>query len=305
MTKNNDTRKALGKGLSALLPSRPQTPVPPQIAADLTKSTDTGVLDIQIDSIEPNPVQPRTIFQSEKLEELAQSIRTNGIIQPLVVQRVGDRYQLVAGERRWRAARVAGLTHVPAIVREFAPERLLEVALIENIQREDLNPIELAEALDRLVRDHNLSHEEIGRRTGKDRTTVTNLIRLLKLPREIQLLVAEQRLTMGHARAILGLPTEDQQLSVCHRTVEQGLSVRQVERLIQMMGTERDTGKPLEKVEAAADPNVVAATRELEAALGTRVKIVAQTKDRGRIEIEYFSFEELDRLYNLITGARA
>lgn len=298
MTKSNDPRKALGKGLSALLPARAQ-----QIP-DGKPARPAGVSEISIDLIEPNPVQPRTVFQADKLEELAQSIRSNGIIQPLIVQRSGERYQLVAGERRWRAAKLAGLVQVPAIIREFANDRLLEIALIENIQREDLNPMELAEALDRLVREHHLSHEDIGRRTGKDRSTVTNLLRLLKLPKEIQILLAEHRLSMGHARAILGLPTEDQQTDVAQRTVTQGLSVRQVERLIQMMTTERDPAPTIEKAERAPDPNVTAATRELEAALGTRVRIVTQSHDRGRIEIEYFSFEELDRIYNQIVAGR-
>jgi ParB family chromosome partitioning protein len=306
MIKNNEPRKALGKGLSALLPTRvPQATAVPDGKPDSAQVDLPGVTEIPVDLIEPNPVQPRTVFQAEKLEELAQSIRSNGIIQPLVVQRYGDRYQLVAGERRWRAARLAGLVHVPAIVREFAADRLLEIALIENIQREDLNPMELAQALERLVREHHLSHEEIGRRTGKDRTTVTNLLRLLKLPHDIQLLLAEHRLSMGHARAILGLPTEDLQTLVAQRTVTQGLSVRQVERLIQMMTAEREPSPAMEKPEPAPDPNVTAATRELEAALGTRVRIVTQSHDRGRIEIEYFSFEELDRIYNHIVAGRA
>ena len=302
MTKNIDTRKALGKGLSALLPARSQAAAAAEPARIEVLPGTGGVIDVPIESIDPNPVQPRTVFQADKLDELAQSIRSNGIIQPLVLQKSGDRYQLVAGERRWRAARLAGLVTVPAIVRDFAPERLLEVALIENIQREDLNPIELAEALDRLVRDHNLSHEEIGRRTGKDRSTVTNLLRLLKLPKDIQILVAEHRLSMGHARAILALPTEELQKDVAQRTAAQGLSVRQVERMIQLMTAEREPASSLQKPETAPDPNVTAATRELEAALGTRVRIVAQSNDRGKIEIEYFSFEELDRIYNHIIG---
>jgi ParB family transcriptional regulator, chromosome partitioning protein len=304
MNKSNDTRKALGKGLSALLPTRSQAAAAPEPAREQPPLQAGGVIDIDIDTIEPNPVQPRTVFQADKLEELAQSIRSNGIIQPLILQRAGDRYQLVAGERRWRAAKLAGLTAVPAIIRDFAPERLLEVALIENIQREDLNPIELAEALDRLVRDHALSHEEIGRRTGKDRSTVTNLLRLLKLPKDIQILVAEHRLSMGHARAILGLPSEDLQREVAQRTAAEGLSVRQVERLIQVMTTERQPAATAHKPETPPDPNVMAATRELEAALGTRVRIVAQSDKRGRIEIEYFSFEELDRIYNQIVNGR-
>lgn len=300
MSKTPD-RKALGKGLSALLPSRSQASPTPLPAPDRP----TGLHEIPIDLIDPNPVQPRTIFQPDKLTELAQSIRTNGIIQPLVVQRTGDRYQLVAGERRWRAARIAGLELIPAVIQEFAPERLLEVALIENIQREDLNPMEVAQALDKLATDYALSHEELGRRTGKDRTTVTNLIRLLKLPREIQLLLAEHRLSMGHARAILGLPTAEQQIELAQRAASQSLSVRQVERLVNSINEKRPAGAAPElSSKPGLDPNVEAAARELEGTLGTRVRIVAQSADRGKIEIDYFSIDELDRIYNLIVSTR-
>lgn len=239
------------------------------------------------------------MFQPDKLAELAQSIRANGIIQPLILQRAGERYQLVAGERRWRAARLAELTEVPAIVQEFAGERLLEIALIENIQREDLNPIEVAQALDSLARQYNLSHEQLGERTGKDRTTVTNLLRLLRLPEDIQILVAEHRLSMGHARAILGLPTQELQQEVAEKVAAQGMSVRQVERLIQQLARRRD---PALTAEQPPDPNVMAAIRELESALGTRVRIEGQSNERGRILIEYYTFEDLDRIYNLIVG---
>ncbi len=292
-------RKALGKGLSALLPGRQGSTSP-------LPTSDGGVRLLPIDSIEPNPVQPRSVFQSDKLNELAQSIRANGIIQPLIVQKVGDKYQLVAGERRWRASRLAGLSEVPAVVRNFATERLLEIALIENIQREDLNPIEIASALHQLSRDCNLSHEELGQRTGKDRTTVTNLLRLLKLPQAIQVLLAEHRLSMGHARALLALPDEQLQLDTAQRVVLQSLSVRQTERLVQSLTANREGGakldKPGTKYDPGSDPNVTAATRELEAALGTRVRITAQSPDRGRIEIDYYTFEELDRIYNQILG---
>jgi ParB family chromosome partitioning protein len=244
------------------------------------------------------------VFVSDRLNELAQSIRVNGIIQPLIVRKAGDRHQLVAGERRWRAARLAGLSEVPVVVQDFATERLLEVALIENIQREDLNPIEVAHALERLAREHNLSHEAIGERTGKDRTTVTNLIRLLRLPTEIQLLVAEHQLSMGHARAILGLPSEDLQKEIAQRAAAQSLSVRQVERLIQGITSKRKPDSPEIAKEPTYDPNVAAATRELEATLGTRVRIVPQGPARGRIEIEYFTPDDLDRIYNLIISGR-
>lgn len=233
-------RKALGKGLSALLPTRSAAqrqpaPEPVTLTPAPAPVLQTGLMEIPIDSIEPNPLQPRTIFEPEALAELAQSIRANGVIQPLVVQRHEDKFQLVAGERRWKAARMAGLEQVPVVVREFADDRLLEIALIENIQREDLNPIEVAHALDRLVRDHNLTHEQVADRTGKDRSTVTNMIRLLKLPTAIQLLVAEKKLAMGHARAIVGLPDEDSMVEVAQRAADQGMSVRQLERHIQSL----------------------------------------------------------------------
>ena len=244
-------------------------------------------------------MQPRTVFQPDRLAELAQSIRANGIIQPLVLQRSGERYQLIAGERRWRAARIAGLDAVPAVVQDIPGERMLEIALIENIQREDLNPIEVAQALDRLAREHKLSHEQIGERTGKDRSTVTNLLRLLRLPDDVQVLLAENRLSMGHARAILGLPTVELQREVAEKAAAQGMSVRQVERLIQQMSSRRD---PNLSAEQPPDPNVLAAVRELESTLGTRVRIISQSPDRGRIEIEYYSWEDLDRIYNLIVS---
>src|SRR5215218_9391090 len=186
MSKGPDQRKALGKGLSALLPSRsapkPERESPPP--APVAAASSQNIQHLPIDAIEPNPVQPRTVFVGDRLNELAQSIRANGIIQPLIVRKADTLYQLVAGERRWRAARIAGLSEVPVFVQDFADDRLLEVALIENIQREDLNPIEVAQALERLARDHSLSHEDIGQRTGKDRTTETNLIRLLRLPQD-------------------------------------------------------------------------------------------------------------------------
>lgn len=302
MSKPHD-RKALGKGLSALLPGKATAVAPPPIP----EPSHDGIQQIPIDRIDPNPVQPRTIFEPDKLAELAQSIRANGIIQPLVVQKTGERYQLVAGERRWRASKLAGLTAVPAVVQNFQSDRLLEIALIENIQREDLNPIEVAHALDRLATEHHLSHEEIGRRTGKDRTTVTNLIRLLKLPQEVQLLLAEHRLSMGHARALLGLPSPEQQVQIAQRSAAEGLSVRQVERLVQALTAKREPHPLNDKPAPEAppqDPNINAAARELESVLGTRVRIVPQSLDRGRIEIEYFSMDELDRLYNYLVGMK-
>jgi len=197
------------------------------------------VAQLPIEAIEPNPLQPRRAFQHDRIEELAQSIRSNGIIQPLVVRRHAERYQLVAGERRWRAAKLAGLLHVPVVIQHIPDDRLLEITLIENIQREDLNPIETAQAFDRLCRELQLSHEEIGSRTGKDRSTIANLIRLLQLPPDLQQLIGEKRLSAGHARCLLSLPTAELQRQVAEKAVAQGWSVRQTERITQKLMEDR------------------------------------------------------------------
>jgi ParB family chromosome partitioning protein len=295
VNKNADNpRRALGKGLTALLPTRPTTPPPAELP-----HPGEEVTQLPIDSIAANPLQPRRIFHTERMEELAQSIRSNGIIQPLVVRRHGEQYQLVAGERRWRAAKIAGLTRIPAVIQDIPDDRLLEITLIENIQREDLNPIETALAFDRLTRELQLNHEEIGRRTGKDRSTITNLIRLLQLPPDIQQLIAERRLSAGNARCLLTLPTPELQREVAEKAVAQGWSVRQVERLTQRLTEDR---KPKTVDEAQADPNVKAAIQELERVLGTKVRITERARQKGRIEIDYYSPEDLDRIYSVIVG---
>jgi ParB family chromosome partitioning protein len=212
-----------------------------------------------------------------------------------LVRRQGSVYELIAGERRLRAAKLAGLVEVPAIIQDYADDKILEIALIENIQREDLNPMETAQALERLHTGMNLSHEEIAARTGKDRTTITNMIRLLRLPRDVQLLVAERRLSMGHARAILGLVTPELQTQVAEKAAAQGFSVRQVERLVKKVNEPRVPSE-----DSLQDPNIKAAVGSLEAALGTRVRIVEKSDQRGRIEIEYYSQEELQRIYEWI-----
>jgi ParB family chromosome partitioning protein len=293
-------RKVLGKGLSALLPGR--AVAPPVAAPAPEEKQSASPARLPLSSIHANPMQPRTVFQADRLEELAASIRANGIIQPIVVRQQQDGYQIVAGERRWRAAKLAGVTEVPVVVQDVADPRMLELALIENIQREDLNPIETAHAYDRLSRELGLSHEEIGRRTGKDRTSITNIVRLLKLPKEVQLLVAEHRISMGHARAILGLPDATTQIQIAEKAAAQNLSVRQVEAMVQELTSERPREGSGHRKEHAIDPNVKAAIEELERALGTRVRIVELSEQRGRIEIEYYSQAELDRLFQHITG---
>ncbi len=295
--------KALGKGLSAFLPGRPG-PVPPAAAENIAPNPSVpsgAALRAKLHSIDPNPLQPRIAFDPARLQELSDSIRVNGVIQPLIVRRNGERFQLIAGERRLRAAKLAGLQDIPVIVQDLADDRLLEVALIENIQREDLNPIETAQAFDRLVRELHLSHEEIGRRTGKDRTTITNMLRLLKLPADVQILLAERRLSMGHARALLGLDNEAKLIELGNRAAAQGLSVRQVERTVSDLTQNRSSDPPTSK---AQDPNVKAAAQALEESLGTRVRIVEKTEQRGKIEIDYYSQEDLDRIYTMIVGER-
>lgn len=301
-------RKALGKGISALFPSRPTSQSSFVVATATVEPPTPAVPEkptsLALDQILANPTQPRTVFDPEKIEELAQSIRANGIIQPLIVRKLGDKYELIAGERRLRAARVAALESVPVVVQELAEDRVLEVALIENIQREDLNAMELAFAYDRLNRELGLSHDEIGRRTGKDRSSIANTIRLLKLPPPVQQLLSENRLSMGQARALLGLPDETSQIALAEKAVAQGLSARQVEGLVRQhiepsksSKGKKDSGQPPQQ-----DPNMRAAAADLERILATRVRIIEQDDQRGRIEIEYYSQEDLMRIYEIMAG---
>ena len=277
------TRKALGKGLSALLRDREPT-------------TESDEREIDSDLLEPNRFQPRQVFLEAKLEELAQSIRVHGFIQPIVVRRAGERYQIIAGERRWRAAQRLGLSRVPVAVRSISDESLLEVSLIENIQRENLNPIEEAKAYHCLSHEFELTQEEVAQRTGKDRSTVANFLRLLKLPEEVQQMVLDDQLSMGHARAILAMEGANEQRRLGEQTVKFGWSVRQVEK---MVAVSKAPGGPKEM--RRVDPNVRAATETLERSLGTRVRIVEKGK-KGRIEIEYYSQEELQRLYERLVN---
>jgi len=261
---------------------------------------------VPIDQIKPNEEQPRTEFDEEKLQELTQSIKVHGILQPVTVYRAADgQYRLIAGERRWRAARLAGLTEVPALVRSIEQHELLQLALIENIQREDLNAIEVSKAFHSLATQHGLSHEQIAERTGKDRSTVTNFIRLLKLSPVAREALATGQISMGHARCLLNLPSETAQIELCRRIVDQQLSVRETERLAKSFANP-DPAKPTGKAEIKAngaelDPNVRAALDDIAMALGTKVRLYAKSSKSGRLEIEYYSQEDLDRIYSVIT----
>src|SRR5271157_5022970 len=277
------TRKALGRGLNALLRT--------------VETTTAGLAEIAVDQIDANPFQPRRTFSADKLKELADSIRASGLVQPVLLRRADGRYQLIAGERRWRAARQAGLTVIPAVVREIGDRDALELALTENLLREDLNPFEAAQGFAALQQKHGLSHEEIAEHLGLDRSTVTNTLRLLRLPPEVQQMIAEGAISAGHARALLALDSSAAQLQLAKLIVKQGMSVRQAENLVALRGSK--PAKKDAKETPKLDANVRAAVLEMERTLGTRVKVQGDEK-RGKIEISYFSAEDLNRIYEWI-----
>jgi ParB family chromosome partitioning protein len=278
-------RFTLGRGLSALIPETP----PP--ARELARP-----FEVDIDLLTPNPQQPRSHLEESRLDQLAQSIRAHGVIQPIVVRKVGDRHEIVAGERRWRAAQRAGLLKVPVTVREIDDDKLLEVALIENIQREDLNPVEEAQAYRRLTDELHLSQEAIASAVGKDRATIANYIRLLRLPAEVRNELASGALSMGHARALLSLPDDAAQRRVGRDIVARGLSVREAETLVRREVTPHPPPPPPRRV----DPNTRAAEERLKLALGTPAHIIRKGKG-GRIEIEFRDEDELQRIYEALT----
>ena len=285
------TRQALGRGLSALIPD---IPPPPQARERPTE--------VDLDRLTPNRFQPRTVMDASKLEELSRSIRSSGVIQPIVVRRLNaDTFEIVAGERRWRAAQQAGLLRVPVVVRDVADDKLLELALIENLQRENLNPIEQAEAYRRLIDDHQLTQEQVAGAVGKDRVTVANYIRLLALPSEVQADVSAGALAMGHARALLGLTEPAAQRRAAREVVARGLSVRETEGLVKQLARPAPP-RPTE-VSTQLDVHTRAAQDRLRVVLGTRVRIVRRGR-KGRIEIDFGSENELQRLFeHLAAGA--
>ena len=282
-----EKRPALGRGLSALIPDTPAPAAPAQ--AERT-------LDVDSDLLRPNKFQPRTQMDDERIDDLARSIRANGIIQPIVVRKVEQGYEIIAGERRWRAAQRAGLHRVPVVVRDIPEDRLLAVALIENIQREDLNPIEEAHAYRRLADEFHLTQEQIADAVGKDRSSIANTVRLLRLPQEVRGNVASNALSMGHARAILALPDEAAQLRLARDVIARSLSVRETEALVKKAAAPEEK-KPQKKI----DVHTRAAEDKLRMSLGTRVRINRKGKG-GRIEIEFVNEDELHRLYERLTG---
>ena len=286
-----EKRPALGKGLSALIPDFPETK--------------SSVTEVDVDRLTPNAFQPRQHVDDGGLDDLARSIQSNGVIQPIVVRRAGEDYQIIAGERRWRAAQKAGLLRVPVVVKEIPDGReqsLLEMALIENVQREDLNPIDEALAYRRLTDEFHLTQEAVAIAVGKDRTSVANTVRLLKLPDEVRADVAAGTLSMGHARALLSLADEGEQRRTARDIISRKLSVRETEALIKKsLEGRKPTAGSGEDTPAPVDVHTRAAEDRLRLALGTRVRIVRRGT-RGRIEIDFVSEEELIRLYDQLTG---
>jgi ParB family chromosome partitioning protein len=295
-----ERRPALGKGLSALIPDAPEP-------------ARQGAIEIDIDRLTPNDDQPRLQMDDRKLDELARSIKANGIIQPILVRRSGDAYRIIAGERRWRAAQRAGLLKVPVVVREVpdgSHKELLELALIENVQREDLNPIEEAAAYQRLAEEFALTQEQIAGAVGKDRSSVANYLRLLKLPEEVRADLASGALSMGHARAILALPDPAAQRHAAREVIARGLSVRDTEALVKRLAraTDHEPAKKNDAEATAAQPprsdvHTRAAEDRLRFALGTKVRI-SRRGQGGTIEIDFGSEEELNRLYEFLTDRK-
>ncbi|NLH96603.1 MAG: ParB/RepB/Spo0J family partition protein [Clostridiaceae bacterium] len=273
-------KKGLGKGLGALLGT--------------DEPVSSGVTEVRITDIEPNANQPRKSFDDEKLAALAESIKQHGVVQPLIVQQDGDSYRIVAGERRWRAARRAGLETVPVIVRDLSDRQVMEVALIENLQREDLNPIEEAEAYEKLISEYGMTQEEVASVVGKSRPAITNSIRLLSLDDEIKSRLISGEISSGHARALLSLDDKDLRRKAMQEIIEKGLSVRETERLIKVLSTPKK-----QKARKVPDAEYQALEERFREVFGTKVRIM-NSKKSGKILIEYYSLEELDRIINLV-----
>lgn len=291
---NNKTR-ALGKGLGALIP---------QLEEEELQNTQ----EIPLIQIEANPAQPRRNFDPESLQELSASIKVHGVLQPLLVRKRGAVYQVIAGERRLRAAKMAGLANVPVVIKELDDRTVMEIALVENLQREDLNPMEEAEAYQRLINEFNLTQEEVAKAVGKSRSAIANTIRLLNLPPQIQQLVFDGKLSMGHARAILGLEKVDEQIYMSEKILEENLTVRDTEEVVRLMhasAVSRETageekkGSRSRSKQDSLDPNLQAIVEDMTRIFGTKVRI-KNSGERGKIEIEYYSQEELERITEIL-----
>lgn len=282
-------RKALGRGLSALL------------GEETEKASGESFLEIDLDLIKPNADQPRTRFTEANLEELSQSIKANGVVQPIIVRKKGSEYEIVAGERRWRASQRAGLQKIPAVVKEVSDEKLLELALIENIQRQELNAIEEAKAYKKLIDTVGLTQEMVAGRVGKDRSFIANYLRLLKLPDDIQSLVSDEKLSVGHARALLTVDSSDIQRRIARNIIEMSLSVRETEKSVKRLSKQGEEIIENKQVKPKTDANIKAAETKLRRKYGTQIRILPDGRGTGgKIELEYYSDADLDRIYQLM-----
>jgi ParB family chromosome partitioning protein len=279
------SKKALGKGLGAFIPD------------EFSILKDERFAELEVEDVRPNPFQPRLKFDDQTIDELAQSIRETGIVQPVIVAPEDDHYKIIVGERRWRAAQRAGLRKIPVLIRNIPKEKQLEVSLIENIHREELNALEIAQAYQRLIDDHGYAQGELADKVGKDRTSVTNYLRLLKLPAEIQDRLLDGAISMGHARAMLALEEQSSQLYACRQVIDRGLSVRNTEALVNRLKKKAPRAQ-----RSLADPDLHALQEEMLKALGTKV-VVSGNRKKGVLKIYYFSLDDLNRIYERIKGA--
>ena len=300
-------KKALGRGLSALLSDnstddRVETDVPVGtiVSHATTAAPTSNIQEIPVEEIETNPFQPRTHFDQEALNELSESIKVHGIIQPITVRRLtANQYQLISGERRFQASKLAGLKAIPAYIRSADDQQMLEMALIENIQRENLNAIEISLSYQRLISECHLKQEELGERVGKNRATVTNYLRLLKLPPDIQIAVRDNKLSMGHARAIINVENQEEQLYIFKKTISEDLSVRKVEELVRELSTKSQSSTPSQSTAAPASREVTQIQTKLSSHFGTRVVVKSDGK-KGEIKIPFLSVEDLNRILDIL-----
>ncbi|HEX8435108.1 ParB/RepB/Spo0J family partition protein [Archangium sp.] len=300
MLNGDKQKRALGRGLSALIP---QAAPPPAAAVAVVAPPEPvtppkpGVMKLPIEAIHRDTLQPRRHFDEEKLRELTESIKAQGVLMPVLVRKDGEGYKLIAGERRWRASQLAGLHEIPAIVREVTEVEAFELALVENLQRADLNPMEEADGYHRLVEEFGLTQEQVAQRVGKERSTVANALRLLGLPEDVKRMVAEGGLSAGHARALLGVPRIPEMMELAQQVAARKLSVRDTEKLVQQAkGTKaKDSGKPQKQ-----SPQVKSLVEEMQRTLGTKVRLVEKGSGKGTIEVDYFSYDDLDRILKVL-----
>ena len=298
-------RNGLGKGLDSLIPDKKVKPAASEKSESRTKKEEntnkTGEIKVKINEVEPNREQPRKDFDEDALMELADSIKQFGILQPLLVQQKKDYYEIIAGERRWRAAKLAGLKEVPIIVKNYTDQEIVEISLIENIQRENLNPIEEAMAYKRLLEEFNLKQDEVAERVSKSRTAVTNSMRLLKLSDRVQQMIVDDMISTGHARALLAIDDEEQQYVLANKIFDEKLSVREIEKLVKALKNPKKETKKAKIEHVFVYDNL---EEQMKNIIGTKVSVNPKANGKGKIEIEYYSEEELERIYDLIMSIR-